>query len=160
MKEPSSTCHPPLARGLGAGQGRIRNRDLTMREYTRWVQVKRPPLVMRLAAPKSVVLATHSTCSPPRSGVTRANSFELTVHIGDALPDGPLHLAEWRDAEVQRDAKPDVMGMLLSGQAGSVSGDGDGEVVEGSIQIGHGEGSGAPAEVVSCCVPRRRCRSH
>jgi hypothetical protein len=92
VKDASHTCHAPWHADSVQVRARIRNRDLTMREYKRWVHVKRPPLVMRLAAPKSVVLGDALDLLPTAVGRDSSEQFDLTIHIGDAFP---MYLSNW-----------------------------------------------------------------
>ena len=86
VQEASRTCHPNWQADSVQVRARIRNRDLTMREYTRWVRVKRPPLVMRLALPKSVVLGDAFDLQPFAVGRDSSEQLDLMVRIGDTDP--------------------------------------------------------------------------
>lgn len=99
VKESSYTCHPNWQSDSVQVRAQIRNRDLTMREYTRWVQVKRAPLVMRLAAPKPVVLGEPLELRPLAVGRDTSERLDLTVHIGDAFP---MELSNWLNGSALR----------------------------------------------------------
>jgi len=85
VKDASHSCHAPWQADSVQVRARIRNRDLTMREYTRWVHVKRAPLVLRLDPPKSVVLGETLDLKPIAVGRDSSERFDLKVHIGDAF---------------------------------------------------------------------------
>ncbi|MFL5561259.1 MAG: hypothetical protein ACJ79K_07290 [Gemmatimonadaceae bacterium] len=91
-RDASHTCHPSWQADSVHIRGWIRNRDLTVREYDRSVHVKRPPIVMRLAAPKSVALGDTLDLHPTAVGRDSSEQFRLTVQIGDAFP---MDLSNW-----------------------------------------------------------------
>lgn len=92
VKEASHSCHPHWRTDSVQVRARIRNRDLTMREYTRWVHLKRVPLVVRLAPPKTVMLGEALDLQPIAVGRDSSEQFNLTVHLGDAFP---MYRSDW-----------------------------------------------------------------